>query len=404
MKQLSKTGKVRERNQAQAITIKQEEKLWQTGLLGEDTLEQLFNTVLYLIRLHFALWACDEHKNLRTGAYSQFKVKVDDKGRKYLEYTESQSKNYQGGLKNLHQKPKVMQAYENVEDPSRCIVHLFQKYLAKHLLQDPKCSHHLYLRPLAKPTNPYIWYSCQAVGVQTLSKVIAKLCDLVGIAGKHSNHSLCATAATRLFENDISEHQISSLMGHHSVAVRNYQWISSDKKMEQSNVLYGKKHKREATSTVTSDANFEIGGQLQLSQSPAVIINTEVKGQTDNVAEPKVSFEGAPVHVLQPEIKIQQGPITVEPVINICASDLVKNEMENLFCCLSMWIWQLTLIRIFCDSETCHWLCQSHWLKVPRCTKILGICFPMVCGKELVSKIKAISPRLIQLSYVPCKH
>lgn len=55
MKQLSKTGKVRERNQAQAITIKQEEKLWQTGLLGEDTLEQLFNTVLYLIRLHFAL-------------------------------------------------------------------------------------------------------------------------------------------------------------------------------------------------------------------------------------------------------------------------------------------------------------------------------------------------------------
>lgn len=122
MKQLSKTGRVRERNQAQAITIQEEEKLWQTGLLGEDTPEQLFNMILYLIGLHFALRACNEHKNLWTGAYSQFKVKVDDKSRKFLEYIESQSKNYQGGLKNLHQKPKVVQAYENLEDPSRCII------------------------------------------------------------------------------------------------------------------------------------------------------------------------------------------------------------------------------------------------------------------------------------------
>ncbi len=100
-------------------------KNWQTGLLGEDTLEQLFNTILYLIGLHFTLHAYDKHKNLCTGAYSQFKIKVDDKGWKYLEYTEAQSKNFQGGLKNLHQKPKVVQAYENVDDPSHCIVHLF---------------------------------------------------------------------------------------------------------------------------------------------------------------------------------------------------------------------------------------------------------------------------------------
>lgn len=127
MKQLSKTGNICECSQAQPIPVEEEEKLWQSGLLGEDTPEQLFNTMLYLIRLHFALCACDEHKNLRCGAYSQFNIRVDDQGQKFLEYTEHQSKNYQGGLKNLHQKPKVVKAYENIDNPEHCIVYLFQK-------------------------------------------------------------------------------------------------------------------------------------------------------------------------------------------------------------------------------------------------------------------------------------
>ncbi len=87
--------------------------------------------MLYLIGLHFTLCACDEHKNLRCGMYSQFKIKVDDQGQNYMEYTEHQSKNYQGGLKNLHQKPKVVKAYENVENSQQCIVCLFEKYLTK---------------------------------------------------------------------------------------------------------------------------------------------------------------------------------------------------------------------------------------------------------------------------------
>ncbi len=147
--------------------------------------------------------------------------------------------------------------------------------------------------------NPHIWYSCQAVGVQTLSKVITKLCDSSGLAGKHSNHSLQATAVTRLFENDISEYQISSLMGHCSVAVRNYQRISSDKKVEQSNVLYGKKCKTELTSMITSlqEANFDLGQQSQMSQNVPCKVETHVKTNVDNVQEPKVSFQTGPVNV-----------------------------------------------------------------------------------------------------------
>ncbi len=158
--------------------------------------------------------------------------------------------------------------------------------------------------------------------------MIAKLCDSAGLAGKHSNHSLHATSATRLFENDVSKHQISSLTSHWSVAVRNYQCISSDKKMEQSNVLYGKKHKIAPTSTVISPpvVTFEIGGQSQLSQVDYVKVETNVNSNGKDVVKPNVNFQSAPVNILQPVIHIQQGLITVEPVINLCASELVKNK------------------------------------------------------------------------------
>ena len=47
-----------------------------------------------------------------------------------------------------------------------------------------------------------------------------------------------------LYDEDIDKLRISKLTGHHSVAVRNYQWVSVAKEKEQSDVLYGKKAKK----------------------------------------------------------------------------------------------------------------------------------------------------------------
>ena len=163
----------------------------------------------------------------------QLKVKVDyESGCKFLEYTEHQSKTYQGGLKLLHNKPKVVCAFENIDNPQYCIVCIYEKYLAKHPSHDPKCSRDLYLRPLAKPQNPHIWYSCQPVGMGTLSKVIAKLCDATGLPGKYSNHSLHSTAVTRMYDNNIEEQQISEVTGHKSIVIRNYKCTSMQKQQE----------------------------------------------------------------------------------------------------------------------------------------------------------------------------
>ena len=68
MKQLSKKGVVCEHAQAKPITVDQENFMWNTGLLGDDTLEKLVNTLLYLISVHFTLQACDKHKSLKVGA------------------------------------------------------------------------------------------------------------------------------------------------------------------------------------------------------------------------------------------------------------------------------------------------------------------------------------------------
>ncbi len=100
--------------------------MWGTGLLGDDTPEKLVNTVLYLIGVHFALRACDEHKALKVGAWSQLRVKIDDVMQKYLEYTEHKSKSFQGGLKSLHDNLKIVCAFENTEQPKCCLVRIYK--------------------------------------------------------------------------------------------------------------------------------------------------------------------------------------------------------------------------------------------------------------------------------------
>ena len=62
MKQLSKEGKIAPREKAVPISVQEEEYLWSIGALGDDTPTKLVDTVLYLLGIHFALRAADEHK------------------------------------------------------------------------------------------------------------------------------------------------------------------------------------------------------------------------------------------------------------------------------------------------------------------------------------------------------
>ena len=139
-------------------------------------------------------------------------------------YTEAYSKNKQGGLAQRHDVPKVVRHYSNEKDPSRCFVRLFKKYR----LLCPVGTTAFYLSPLRKP-KPEQWYLRSPVGHNTLGSTVSRLCKLAGISGHKTNHFLRATAATRLYHNNVDEQLIMAVTGHKSIdGVRSYKRTSED--------------------------------------------------------------------------------------------------------------------------------------------------------------------------------
>ena len=150
MKHLSKIGLIAKKDKARPFT-QDEDHIWELRILGESNPEQLLNTVIFLLGIHLSLHTVDEHKSLKMGYYSLIKVKFDKKlNCKYLKYVEQRLKNHQGGTKDFQKKPKVVTAYANIDQPSHCVVHLYEKYVSLQPSHDPKCSHDLYLRPLKR--------------------------------------------------------------------------------------------------------------------------------------------------------------------------------------------------------------------------------------------------------------
>ncbi len=148
VKDLSKKGFVHPRNSMEAIIEELEEHLWTEGLLGNKDPQTLLNSIVYLFGVNFALSAVQEHKYLKVDGQVQFCYDENLKVQ-YLKYTEFQSKNHQGGISSLHDRPKIVTVYQNVENPQRCIMNLFQEYCASRPQFEPKCSKDLYLRPVS---------------------------------------------------------------------------------------------------------------------------------------------------------------------------------------------------------------------------------------------------------------
>ncbi len=214
-------GFIPPKNQAEPITLSQEQSLWEKGILGSDTPRKLVDTLLYLIGLQFGLRAKEEYKALKIGV--QLHVKVDtENGCKFLKYHENCSKNHQGGIKDLKHQPKVCRAYENLDNPDQCVVNLFEKYVQLRPDSDVCCSSDFYLRPLACVNRLGIGYSVQLQGIYAIQNTVACLCKEGGIPGHKINHSLRAMTATCMFASGLDEHLICEHTGHTSNAVYSY--------------------------------------------------------------------------------------------------------------------------------------------------------------------------------------
>ena len=155
--------------------------------------------------------------------------------RPYLRYTEDTSKNHPGGLRDRKQAQKVVGHHSNPTNPQRCFVRLFKLYLEKCPPDAP--AHALYLRPAHIPTSS-CWYSRCVLGHKTLSKTVAHLCQSAGIAGFKTNHSLRATATSRLYHSGVDEQLIMERTGHRSLeGVRSYKRTSDTQGENLSDIL-----------------------------------------------------------------------------------------------------------------------------------------------------------------------
>ena len=234
MKRLQSSGLGSRKKKAEPLSLEEEELLWRKGLLGDGNPQALVDTMVVMNGIYFALRSGSEHRQLRSDP-CQIKLVERPGHRSYLEYTEDISKNRPGGLKGRKIKPKVVHHYDNPENPERCFVRLFKLY---QQLQPPDRSKNaFYFKPLKNPTA-HIWFTTKPIGHNTLEQTVARLCSAAGIQGFRTNHSLRATAATRLYQAGVDEQLIMETTGHRSLeGVRSYKRTSEDQKEVLSDIL-----------------------------------------------------------------------------------------------------------------------------------------------------------------------
>ena len=180
-----------------------EDLLWSLGLLGTHNPQSLLYSVLFTLGLSCSLHAGKEHYQLRSIPFgSQFTLLNDDSCRMYFRYVEDIAlKANKRGLKNRKTEAKVVDMYP-VSDVERCPVHILYKYMT--MLPRVRNCKRLYLQPRKKFISKS-WYLDAPVGENKLRTFVKDLCTKANIPGFYANHSLHATGATCMYQNDIDE-------------------------------------------------------------------------------------------------------------------------------------------------------------------------------------------------------
>ena len=156
--------------------MQKEDFLWKTGILGSGNPHSMIDTLIFLMGLNFALRSGDEHRNL---SRNQLSVS-DSRSGKFLLYTEKISKANRRGLKEYNLPRKILKCYVNDEQPDRCLVRMYERYLS--LCPDIAPDGPFYLQPLKKPTLTR-WFSVVPLGRNTLYRTVSRVCAQAGFKG-----------------------------------------------------------------------------------------------------------------------------------------------------------------------------------------------------------------------------
>ena len=223
---------------AEIITKEEEQKLWESGVMGIGDPKSLLRAIFYYNGKNFCLRGGQEHRQLKLSQFVRLHTPCDH----YI-YTENSSKNRSGGFAQLHLENKVVPIFHNPDADNRCHVKLLDLYISK-LPNEVTRSDYFYARPLTKvPTDPLKpWFAASPVGKNILATMIKEMCSEANIQGHKTNHSLRATGASELFEAGVPEKIIKERTGHRSLeALRVYERTTFGQQQAVSTVLSAEK-------------------------------------------------------------------------------------------------------------------------------------------------------------------
>ena len=199
--------------------------MWSAGVLGDSSPEILMKTLYFYIGKLFGLRAV-EHRMLRL---DNFVI-----GDNEITYLENVSKTYHGGLKDLKKSRRNVTHYCHRDGQSEhtiCLVKLFKKYMTM-VSGLSRRNEAFYFRPSKRSYK----FEDYPVGIHTLNAILPSLTKGAALERKTA-HSLRATCASTLFQNNLDEKLIRERTGHISNALFKYEKASKEQQMCVSDCL-----------------------------------------------------------------------------------------------------------------------------------------------------------------------
>ena len=223
--------------------------------------ECLLRTVFYLIGQNFGMRAGCKHRLL---SISNFSFHRDETGKEYLLYSEGVSKTYHGGLKHRKLAPRTSKAYANVECANKCIVKIVKLYVSK--CPEKGLGKAFYSKPLQKYEKKQIWFSSVPIGHNKLQGMVKSIMEKGRVRGYFTNHSLRATAVSRLYREGVDDKLIKGVTGHRSEAINGYKRESDEQHVNVSKIVQGiRSEKGETTkSCISKDKPADRMGSIVL--------------------------------------------------------------------------------------------------------------------------------------------
>ncbi|XP_070206614.1 uncharacterized protein KIAA1958 homolog [Littorina saxatilis] len=286
-KKLKSAGKGNLPQRACALTDEEVETLWDSGQLGVSTPRAIINTLWWLNCLHFGMRARTEHRQM---CWSDVTVQMDSSGHRFLEFNERTTKTRTGvSRQDVRAKPR---AYEDVENPERCPVKIFEKYASLRPAETCGSNYPFYLTCVHDPKPGKQWFRAMPMGVNTIGSLMKEMAAASEISSTTSKRisgtSARKTLLQKLNDSGVPPTHIMEKSGHKNIqSVLSYAKMSDNQQLQVSRILSTTRtctvSKLGAMTSTTDDADSSAsasGGNTL--RQPAVTFDAPIHGGVFN--------------------------------------------------------------------------------------------------------------------------